>query len=843
MQESPSSNNFITTPFGEEVLYEVNRDAFDRTGSHLLFRQRFGQLLKTEDTLYVIVGTDSGLLPRWLVEHGLPTGSRFLFIELPALADTIAGRLDGLLPDQVAIARPDQLQEYGETFRFQDYAYLERLEFIESFGAMDANLAEYRDVSYAIEQEVVNFKWTIQLQLGNHVFLRRQIENLADNLVPARPLRNCFKGRDAVLLGGGPSLDDMLEWINKHRDQLLLIAVSRISRQLLAKRIPVDVVVSVDPHPVSYDVSKEMLRLNPDTLFLNAFHVTPLILGQWHGDAVYAGSKYPWKSKLETDNMENVGPTVTNTALNFALFAGCARIVLAGVDLCYDRTGITHASGSIEQKAGPLLDNTGVQLETNGGWLADTNPPFAQAAKTLEFQAREAARQDCVLINPAPGAAKIAGIHHMPLEDIEIPSDKRSARESIQSSLPRQDADFRRNALMETARELARVNGRLRGMRKLTEEALEFNVKLFGRHGGQADFKFKKRMDKVERRLDRDYEDLSPLIKNFGARYFLRLTRPADEREWTEDEIETWGRRYYEGYAETITTLLELIEAAQQRVRSRLDELSDSPDFDSLLTQWEQDKHFGRALAWEQRHPAAYAELDPAVRQRLDDFKQRFEASLQEQDTPQARRCREERSLKPVRGKLLQLFQHRNAEELQRHADILGRDGSAEATELHALAIGYLHELQEDTHAALDAYNRILELAADSLEEIGKHEHNPRLEDALRRMSVITLHGGDGDSALKVLDVLSALSPAYEPQYAELLRLTGRVEDAIGVYTDYLQRAPNDLGAMLKLGKLFQDSGALESAQVAYQYILDKDPDNSTARQLQRSLQAAQEPS
>jgi hypothetical protein len=842
MQEFQTSNNFITTPFGEEVLYEVNRDAFDRVGSDALFRQRFGNLLKREDTLHVIVGTDSGLLPRWLVERGLPTGSRFLFIELPVLADTIAGRLDGLLPDQVAIARPDQLQEYAETFQFQDYAYIEQLEFVESFGAMDANLAEYRDVAYAIEQEVVNFKRTIQLQLGNHVFLRRQIENLADNLVPTQPLRDCFKGRDAVLLGGGPSLDDMLAWINDHRDQLLLIAVSRIARQLLAKGITVDVVVSVDPHPVSYDVSKEMLRLNRDTLFLNAFHVTPLILGQWHGDAVYAGPKYPWKSKLDTDNMENVGPTVTNTALNFALFAGCARVILAGVDLCYDRAGITHASGSIEQQAGPLLDNTGVQLETNGGWLADTNPPFAQAARTLEIQARTAAQRDCAIINPAPGAAKIPGIDHVPLADIDTTADERSAREAIQRSLPQQDAAFRRKTLAETARELARVNGRLRSMRKLAEEALEFNVKLFGRHGGKADFKFKKRMDKVERRLDRDYKDLMPLVKNFGAKSFLRLSRPNNEREWSDDEIEQWGRRYYEIYAETVTTLLELIEAAQDRIKSRLDELSDSPDFDSLFHRWEQDSNFGRALLWEERHAMAHAELEPAISQRLDDFKQRFEDSLQDQDTPLARRCREERSLKPVRGKLLQLFQHGNTEELQRHADILGQDASDEAVELHALAIGYLRELQEDGAGALDAYNRILELAADSLEDIGKRAHNPRLEDALRRMSFITLHEGDGDSALQVLDVLSALSPVYEPQYAELLRLTGRVDDAIGVYTDYLQRAPNDLGTMLKLGKLFQDSGALESAQLAYDYILNKDPDNNTARQLQSALHV-QEPS
>jgi TolA-binding protein len=41
---------------------------------------------------------------------------------------------------------------------------------------------------------------------------------------------------------------------------------------------------------------------------------------------------------------------------------------------------------------------------------------------------------------------------------------------------------------------------------------------------------------------------------------------------------------------------------------------------------------------------------------------------------------------------------------------------------------------------------------------------------------------------------------------------------------------------MLKLGKLFQDAGVEESARWAYDYVLDKDPDNPAARQLRDAL-------
>jgi len=837
MAEQPSNSlGLISNRFGESCLYEVNRNTFDRLGAAAVFRRQFGEGLRQQDTLYIIVGTDSGLLPAWLLEQGVPDGSRYLFVELPEVLAALDDRLAPYTEHaRVACVTPEHWEDLREDFQFQDYAYLGRIRVKGSVGALDAYLPGYRPLLRELQQAVDQFVWHIEFQLGSQAFVRRQVENVADNRVRAIGLRDRFAGRTAVLLGGGPSLDELLPWVRAHRDRLTVIAVSRICRRLLQIDLQPDIVVSIDPHPVSFDVSKEMLRFDRRTLLLNSYHVSPLLLAQWHGPAVFFGPSYPWQSKANVENLPNQGPTVTNTALAMAVELGFSQVILGGVDLCYSREGHTHAEGSNERQAGPMLGSSDIRVQTNGGWWADTRHSFAKAVEIMGNQAQKAGERGCRIINPAAGAAVIEHVDYCPPEQLPEPAASEPASDIIAACLPEDDRADRQRHYRAAARELAHINGRLRSMRKLALEALDCNDGLFGRNGRQADFKYKKRMDKIERRLDRDFDDLAPLVKSFGSRHFLRLVRPDKDKEWSDEEIERWGRGYYESYQTSCDTLLEMVEDAQARVAARQEELAGHPDFACLFAQWDKDQTPGRALILREDRPELTA--DAGQQARLDAFARAFDAVLDASDTQQAKWCADNYTLAPVRSRLALLLQHREAEELQRLAGELAQQPGDEARELHLLASGYLAELQDEPRQALAAYHAIVDSAADALQP-GSEVSNPRLEDALRRMSTITLDLGDMDNAVMVLDVLSSLAPVYAPQYAELLRLTGNLQGALQVLTDYLKRAPQDINALLRLGKLFEEMGATDSARWAYDTVLEQDPDNPAARQLLGELGA-----
>jgi tetratricopeptide (TPR) repeat protein len=832
--------NFFANSFGDRYLYEVNRGVFDRLGAESVFRQRFGERLLRKDTLTIIIGTDSGALVRYVQQRGIPEGSRYLFLELDGLLPVIMQELgEDPIDERIHIAGAGGLAEKLREIRFSDYAAIGAVELVESIGAIDAYLPEYRQAVAEIRQQLDAILWAYNCQLSNPTFLRCQLQNLVEEQVPAAVLRGRFAGRTALLLGGGPSLDAILPWAQAHRDRLLIFAVSRVCRRLLDAGLTPHVVVSIDPTELSFDISKELLLLDPRVLFAHANHVTYQLLGQWHGRSVYLDRRFPWDNKLDIPNVTAAGPTVTNTAFALAQAMGFSRILFGGIDLCHSSEGFSHARGSNERDAGPRLGGTGMRARTNAGNQAETTPDFFNAIQAFGAQASAARQAGIEIVNPAPDAAAIAGVAFEPLESLRLEEAVQDPFEQLHACLPADTAELRRANLRSMQRELARANGRLRKVVALADQALECNAGLFGRNGKSADFKHKRRMDKIERQLDTRLNDLSTIVRMFSSRAFLHM--PPSDREWTDDEVEQAGKTYYGAYRENAREVLRLVEQAQSRVEAALIEEDQSPDFARLLQQWHDDGVPGRGRVWLQRHPDAAEGLPADIRGRFEAQRAEFEALLARRDTTHARKVRAQVSLTPVRAKLQVLFKERNESELNRllgQLETLGPD-RPEASQLIELARGYLAELAQQPEQAFAHYAALLDLVRDELGSGVEEAPSPRLEDALQRMSMIAITLNWHEQALLILETLAGLAPAYAPQYAEMLRLTGHVQAAVGVYTDYLSKAPGDHVVMLRLGRLYQSMGVHEAARTAFDYVVKNDPENKAARALLEQIETA----
>lgn len=838
---TPVPLNFVRNAFGDEYLYEVNRNAFDREGSNAIYNRMFDPGLRQQDALYLVVGTDSGLLLEWLLREELPEGSRYLFIEPAVLIDSIRSRFPQLaeLP-RVRLETPESWAEQQQAFQFQDYAYLERIRTIQSVAAADAHLAEYRRISWEIDAFVKAFTWRTEYKVGSQTFVQTQIVNIPDNRTPASILKGCLEGKTAVLLGGGPSLDELLPWVKQHRDKLAVFAVSRIAKRLLQVGLKPDIVASIDPHHLSFDASKEMLDFDDPTVLVHSYHISPPLLAQWRGASLYMGERLPWKSKLNLPNVPTHGPTVTNTALWLAVEMGIEQIVLGGVDLCFTQEGYTHALGSTERGiGGARLGTVGIQVETNGGWMADTDHAMASAVASIEEQARLALDRGCRIINPAPGAARIPHIEHMALADIALPVAPCPVAKIIHGLIPDNSASQRIKHYQAMLKEIARENGRLRAIAGLADQALECNDGLFGRNGKTADFKYKKRMDKIEKRLDREYKDISPLVKNYASRAFLRLVRPDKERDWTDEDIERWGQAYYQVYKKSAQAVLGLLEDAREHIQSRLLEESDTAEIQTLIERWQRDDIPGRALVWQKQHPEICAHLPQQQQRALNEMQQQFRKVIDNTDTELAKSYQKHFDLNPVRSKLQILFQQGEREELAQTAQELQKQDSPQAQHLVALAHGYLAEIDGDADHAMSAYQTLVDFAADHLEKNnGELPDSKELEDALRHMSGIALSRQDSAQAMVLMEVLTTISPSYLPQYAELHKLSGDLKGAIDAYHRYLDYAPNDHGALIKLGQIFEIAGAIDSARWAYQHVLQSDPENKAARSLHKRLES-----
>jgi len=819
-------NKFVSNSYGDKYLYSVNRHVFDGIGSHESYKAHYGKALFQANMLYFIVGTDSGLLMQFISKSGIPDNTRYIFIEPPEIYTLVLPIFEDIdHSDQLLLFEGDKWQVKGNIPYFEPYAYIEAVRIQKSFAVEDGYCNDYRTLWFDTKLALTSDLWRLKTQFGTYKFSLRQIENLAENRIPASCLKNSFARSTVVLLAGGPSLDEVLPWVIENRDKLVVFAVSRISRRLLQLDIQPDIVLSVDPHPESFDVSKHMLEFSPNVLFVHNNHVTPLLLGQWRGPSLFMDYRYPWKPEQGLENLHGIGPTVSNCAINLAIEMGFSQIILAGLDLCFSREGYSHAKGSDEREIGAIVSFIGRTIKTNGGWIADTDDVFTNSILALNNQAIYAQSKNCTLINPCKGAAAIDNVTHTELDNIQLSPLRKPVGDILSHVIPADDRLSRISHYNSVLKELMPVQHQLTKIIELSKQAINYNEGLFGRNGKEADFKNKLKMDAIEKEINKKYGKLSDLAKVFGMSEFVKVFTLKNSEDWQDEDIEKTGLTYYQAYITGANSLLSHISAAIERINSRLEEENIEPDFSMLYRQWIKDEQPGRWFAYKGKNKDIEKISDEEKSRHIDRLEKTYHDVLTLKDHNHMPQLRQVATLSGVASKAREHFNNKDQPALHRMMAGLKTRKEIEAKPLYHLAKGYCYELESNLSKALEHYTKV--------------ENHPALEDALNRIIVISLENQDLENALFSLSIQCQISFTYKPRYAELLRITGQIQKAIDVYTEYLSLVPHDLTTMLKLGLLYKKIGHTEGAHWVFKHILDHDPDNETASNLISELKIA----
>ncbi|MDX2464436.1 MAG: DUF115 domain-containing protein, partial [Porticoccus sp.] len=419
---------------GERYLFAINRNVFEDTNASTVFRSYYGDSLFKENTFYIIAGTDSGLLYQYVKAQGIPKGSHYLFVELPQVLRLLEGMGD---TEELAVTTVEDWLEQAENMGVQKFAVQDRLILIRSLGLVHNHYKDYPPFWQQLKESFDAYCFAQKMVLNNYYFILSRIINLTENQTPAICLKNTFKGKTAVLLAGGPSLNTLLPWVKQHRCNLLVIAISRIGHSLIEGGIQPDICVSIDPKPINLCISRDMLKFQNSTLLVTKNHVSPNLLSSWGGHKMFIGSRYPWTSSLEPENLpEYDGTTVTDSAFGLAVETGVKQIILVGADFCFDQEGYTHASGSHEHAAGPRPSWIQQQVQTNSGMMADTLHGYQASAMSIDLQAQNAIDLGCRTINPAPGAMRLPHVEHLSLDAIQVESLEKPALDTLTNCVP-----------------------------------------------------------------------------------------------------------------------------------------------------------------------------------------------------------------------------------------------------------------------------------------------------------------------------------------------------------------------------------------------------------------------
>ena len=83
-----------------------------------------------------------------------------------------------------------------------------------------------------------------------------------------------------------------------------------------------------------------------------------------------------------------------------------------------------------------------------------------------------------------------------------------------------------------------------------------------------------------------------------------------------------------------------------------------------------------------------------------------------------------------------------------------------------------------------------------------------------------------------MLAIHNGFFKSYLPEKAELCQILSNIDNALQAYQQYLQYAPKDIPALMKLGQLYRDNDMSDNANTVFKLIMECEPENSAAKQL-----------
>lgn len=183
----------------------------------------------------------------------------------------------------------------------------------------------------------LDLKYTKEKFYPSLKMLIKNIPNLFEETPLAR-FKDVYKGKTAVVVSAGPTLDRNIEVLKKYRDRFVLFTVGTALKTLVANGIKPDFLSIIE----TYDSSKQLAGIDlKDVYFITEPYSNPALRNfEFKRRFSHIASNVPvnhfWAGICGENIEEYISKgTVSYTVLNSARILGCSKIILVGQDLAY----------------------------------------------------------------------------------------------------------------------------------------------------------------------------------------------------------------------------------------------------------------------------------------------------------------------------------------------------------------------------------------------------------------------------------------------------------------------------------------------------------------------------
>lgn len=767
---------WLKNNFGELYSPEISGSLFVNSPSEAVFERFLPKEFFQENILGIVIGTDGGLLLSFLQRKAEETKSIYICIEKQSVIDHI--RETGWVEsDQVKLYADDfQLMSLVTNDRYDEFFFRRALLLLSSIAPID-NRLDYPELLQNYRQQFNGMTLSQNLNTVSNVFMNAQLDNIGDIFNPSRAFKDRFAGKTAILLGGGPSVSQVLGWVKENRDYLIVFAANRISGRLQKEGITPDFFCAVDPQPALLDYSREMFSFYKDSILLCASPMAPNVASQWAGRVMYGDQLLNF---LDEKN-ENIctGPTVMNYALQAAAYFACERIILSGVDLCFSKEGYTHESSSLEATLGKFLKHGGNQVKTYQGDMANTDTQMAVARETMVTQVKfiHTVNPSIRMYQTNPDAAVIEGIELIDVSSLSLGEETVTGfMNDIKTELDWRKAEVislltkRLDILKEKMTSYQSIRHSIKNVLVDVRRLDKLKDKTFNHAVNNVN----KTKEKIEQKIGDGIFDLF----DYAYLDYAKIISPLEkEGEMTLKEIQLVLLNYFSATDTVLlkfsTQLSKSIEVLQLRIREASAELDQA-----MLDKWLARGEPGRGRVWQVHHPEVsltegQVDLLAKADQAFVDLLANKVPSFKEQFSDKNYR------LSSLWTQVQNAYHKEDIERLDVLADYLMNE--KEETDLNQ--IGFYAKM-----CSLFVQRQYESALAMSEQIVHKNILIPMRKV---RLKIYTLQS-NLTQMFAVLELLIGPAPEYLPQFAVVAGLLGNKELAVEAFQKAVLDAPTD---------------------------------------------------
>ncbi|HME41749.1 MAG TPA: 6-hydroxymethylpterin diphosphokinase MptE-like protein, partial [Syntrophorhabdales bacterium] len=390
-------------------------------------------------------------------------------------------------------------------------------------------------------------------------------------------LKDMFKGRPAVVVGAGPSLEKNLHLLRKVKSRAVVIAVDAALPTLLPAGILPDLLVAIDPLPENVALFKDnpLLKHVP---FVCLAQYTPEIVDTYPGplfinmaeqNLVALWLRPFWEEK---GSILCFGGSVAHLGFAAAEYLGCSAVALIGLDLSFDEKFHAGEASSL------LTEMHGVPFEFKDRADRATDI-FGETRYTLSsfltfkisFENRFKTFTG-VVVNATEGGLPLEGATNLRLADFI----------DEYCNVPELDARTRLIQLAETevaynlqglVDEVTRARDKLQEIRKYARQMLRYIERVQGlrKKGDGESQEFHGILDKIEHLTAKVRHPVLNLLTSYHYQLELYLKRQAvieiDEMEDKLEKLDAQLDRGLNYYGELLEALGLFVNSLERLIR------------------------------------------------------------------------------------------------------------------------------------------------------------------------------------------------------------------------------------------------------------------------------------